>query len=51
MRNLADQVFPWADKMKVRHEWSYAWYDSDLDPEKREPIELPKTDKNAAKPK
>lgn len=51
VRTLADQVFPWADKMKVRHEWSYAWYDSDLDPEKREPIELPKTDKNTAKPK
>jgi hypothetical protein len=51
VQTLATQVFPWASKMKVRHEWSYAWYDSDLDPEKREPISLPATDKNTAKPK
>jgi hypothetical protein len=24
VRTHADQVFPWADKMNVRHEWSYA---------------------------
>lgn len=41
---LASQVFPWADTMKVRTEWSYAWYD-----EQPEPIELPATDKNTPK--
>ncbi|MGW2550100.1 hypothetical protein [Streptomyces sp. NPDC001635] len=38
---LAGQVFPWANKMKVRTEWSYVWYD-----DQPEAIELPATDKN-----
>jgi hypothetical protein len=24
---LAGREFPWAHRMKVRHEWSYAWHD------------------------
>ncbi|MFD5856084.1 hypothetical protein [Streptomyces chartreusis] len=41
---LASQVFPWASKMTVRHEWSYAWYDH-----QPEAIKLPATDKNTPK--
>ncbi|MEE1764382.1 hypothetical protein [Streptomyces sp. SP18BB07] len=41
---LASQVFPWASEMRVRHEWSYAWYDHEPDP-----IELPATEKNTPK--
>jgi hypothetical protein len=41
---LASQVFPWANEMRVRHEWMYAWYDH-----QPEPIELPATDKNTPK--
>jgi hypothetical protein len=40
---LASRVFPWADRMTVRHEWSYAWWD------KTEPVALPTTDKNTPK--
>ncbi|MGY4936170.1 hypothetical protein ACWD7T_34800 [Streptomyces sp. 900116325] len=42
---LASQVFPWANEMKVRHEWMYAWYDH----QPEEPIQLPATDKNTPK--
>ncbi|MFF3516173.1 hypothetical protein [Streptomyces sp. NPDC002573] len=38
---LASQVFPWASKMRVRTEWSYAWYD-----DQPEPVQLPPTEKN-----
>lgn len=38
---LASQVFPWASKMRVRTEWSYAWYD-----DQPEPVQLPATEKN-----
>jgi hypothetical protein len=38
---LAGQVFPWANEMRVRHEWSYAWYDHQPDP-----IQLPATADN-----
>lgn len=38
---LAGRVFPWADEMRVRHEWSYAWYDS-----QPEPIKLAPTPEN-----
>ncbi|MFK0279503.1 hypothetical protein ACIQVL_03380 [Streptomyces sp. NPDC090499] len=38
---LAGQVFPWAAEMRVRHEWSYAWYDHQPDP-----IQLPVTADN-----
>ncbi|MET9731987.1 hypothetical protein ABZZ79_15440 [Streptomyces sp. NPDC006458] len=41
---LAATVFPWASQMRVRHEWSYAWYDGQPDP-----IELPATEKNTPK--
>lgn len=38
---LASQVFPWASEMRVRHEWSYAWYDH-----QPKPIQLPATADN-----
>ncbi|MFC9280853.1 hypothetical protein [Streptomyces collinus] len=41
IQGLAGQVFPWASEMRVRQEWSYAWYDHQPDP-----ITLPATDKN-----
>ncbi|MEU1592817.1 hypothetical protein ABZ468_08125 [Streptomyces sp. NPDC005708] len=40
---LASQVFPWASQMRVRTEWSYAWYDH-----QPKPIQLPATEKNTA---
>ncbi|WP_328940358.1 hypothetical protein OG259_00695 [Streptomyces sp. NBC_00250] len=39
---LAGQVFPWANEMRVRTEWSYAWYD-----DQPEPIQLPATAENS----
>jgi hypothetical protein len=40
---IVSRVFPWADRMDVRHEWSYAWWDE------TESIVLPATDKNTVK--
>ncbi|MEU5748196.1 hypothetical protein ABZ804_21990 [Streptomyces sp. NPDC047726] len=45
VQTLAARVFPWADRMTVRHEWSYAWWDNS------EKITLPATDKNTPAPK
>ncbi|MER6109349.1 hypothetical protein [Streptomyces hirsutus] len=38
---MAAQVFPWADRMTVRREWSYVWQDHQPDA-----IQLPATEKN-----
>ncbi|MEU3199621.1 hypothetical protein [Streptomyces sp. NPDC006996] len=43
VQSLAGQVFPWASKMTVRHEWSYAWWDETVE------RELPTTEKNTPK--
>ena len=40
---LAGQVFPWADRLKVRREWVYAWQDHS------ETVSLPATEKNTPK--
>ncbi|MFB8120544.1 hypothetical protein ACFQ6U_13895 [Streptomyces sp. NPDC056465] len=42
---LASRVFPWADRVTIQHEWSYAWWD------KTEEIKLPATEKNTPEPK
>ncbi|RZU28297.1 hypothetical protein EV284_6463 [Streptomyces sp. BK022] len=41
---LAHRLFPWADRMTVRQEWSYAWVD------RTETITLPENDLNTRKP-
>ncbi|OVZ99579.1 hypothetical protein B9W64_37945 [Streptomyces sp. CS159] len=43
VQSVAGQVFPWANRMTWRHEWSYAWWD------KTEERELPTTDMNTPK--
>lgn len=43
VQGLVSQVFPWADKMRVRHEWSYAWWDETVE------RPLPPTEKNTPK--
>jgi hypothetical protein len=40
VRGLAATVFPWADRVRVRHSWSYEW-SSDT-----EEVMLPATDRN-----
>lgn len=37
---LVPTVFPWADRIVVRHDWSYRWSDE------REEIKLPATTEN-----
>ncbi|MET8717380.1 hypothetical protein ABZV52_29890 [Streptomyces sp. NPDC004735] len=43
VQSLAGQVFPWADRMTVRHQWDYAWHDETLE------RTLPMTSKNTPK--
>ncbi|MET8696929.1 hypothetical protein ABZV65_30815 [Streptomyces bauhiniae] len=45
VQSLAHRLFPWADSMTVRREWSYAWVDE------TERIELPENDLNTRKPR
>lgn len=40
VQHLAGSVFPWADRIRVRHSWSYEWW-SDA-----QTLELPGTDRN-----
>lgn len=40
VQGLAGTVFPWADRIRVRHSWSYEWWSN------TEEIQLPATEKN-----
>jgi hypothetical protein len=40
LQGVAISTFPWADRIKVRREWSYAWADQS------EEIALPASDEN-----
>jgi hypothetical protein len=40
VQGLADTVFPWADRIRVQHSWSYEWWSA------TEEIPLPATEKN-----
>lgn len=40
VRHLAESVFPWADRIRVRHSWSYEWWADE------ETVVLPATEKN-----
>ncbi|MFD4022227.1 hypothetical protein ACFWRV_01730 [Streptomyces sp. NPDC058576] len=37
---VVGRAFPWADRMRVRHEWMYAWWDETAE------VELPPTPVN-----
>lgn len=39
-QGLAGTVFPWADRIRVSHSWSYEWWSTTNE------IELPATEKN-----
>jgi hypothetical protein len=44
IHGMAGTVFPWADKVRVQHSWSYEWWSA------AEEITLPATDKNTVEP-
>ncbi|WP_409496736.1 hypothetical protein [Amycolatopsis sp. cmx-11-12] len=39
VQGLAGTVFPWADRIRVQHSWSYEWWSATRE------IELPPTEK------
>jgi hypothetical protein len=44
VQGLAGTVFPWADRVRVQHSWSYEWWSTTNE------IDLPATEKNTVGP-